>query len=51
MPVVMGMCALLLIAGIDPTWSSIGSSMWHLATHADDRHRLVAEPELLVTMT
>ena len=49
MPVVMGMCALLLIAGIDTTWSSIGSSMWHLATHPDDRHRLVAEPELMPT--
>ncbi len=48
-PVVMGMCALLLIAGIDTTWSSIGSSMWHLATHPDDRRRLVAEPELLPT--
>lgn len=48
-PVVMGMCALLLIAGIDTTWSSIGSAMWHLATHPDDRRRLVAEPELMPT--
>ncbi len=48
-PVVMGMCALLLIAGIDTTWSSIGSTMWHLATHPDDRQRLVAEPELMPT--
>jgi cytochrome P450 len=48
-PVVMGMCALLLIAGIDTTWSSIGSAMWHLATHSDDRRRLVAEPELMPT--
>lgn len=47
--VVMGMCALLLIAGIDTTWSSIGSTMWHLATHSDDRHRLIAEPELMPT--
>jgi len=47
--VVMGMCALLLIAGIDTTWSSIGSTMWHLATHPDDRRRLVAEPELMPT--
>jgi cytochrome P450 len=47
--VVMGMCALLLIAGIDTTWSAIGSSLWHLATHPDDRRRLVAEPELLPT--
>ena len=48
-PVVMGMCALLLIAGIDTTWSSIGSTMWHLAMHPDDRRRLVAEPELMPT--
>jgi cytochrome P450 len=40
--IVLGMCVLLMIAGIDTTWSSIGSSMWHLATHADDRRRLVA---------
>lgn len=48
-PVVMGMCALLLIAGIDTTWSSIGSTMWHLAAHPDDRRRLVAEPALMPT--
>jgi hypothetical protein len=48
-PVVMGMCALLLIAGIDTTWSSIGSTMHHLATHPADRRRLLAEPELMPT--
>ena len=48
-PVVMGMCALLLIAGIDTTWSSIGSTMWHLAIHPEDRRRLVAEPDLMPT--
>ena len=47
--VVMGMCALLLIAGIDTTWSSIGSTMWHLAAHPDDRRRLIAEPDLMPT--
>jgi hypothetical protein len=47
--VVLGMCALLLIAGIDTTWSSIGSTMWHLATHPDDRRRLIDEPELMPT--
>ncbi len=40
---------LLLIAGIDTTWSSIGASLWHLATHPDDRKRLVKEPELMPT--
>jgi cytochrome P450 len=40
---------LLLVAGIDTTWSSIGSALWHLATHAEDRKRLVDEPELMPT--
>ena len=33
-PHILGTLGLLLIAGIDTTWSSIGSSLWHLATHA-----------------
>ncbi len=44
---VIGSIALTLVAGVDTTWSGIGSAMWHLATHADDRRRLVAEPELI----
>ena len=43
---ILGTCFLLLMAGIDTTWSSIGASLWHLATHPHDRDRLVAEPEL-----
>ena len=43
------MAMLTLIAGIDTTWSAIGASLWHLATHDDDRARLVAEPELMPT--
>jgi cytochrome P450 len=39
--------ALLLIAGIDTTWSALGASLWHLARTPADRERLVAEPELL----
>jgi cytochrome P450 len=42
-----GTIALLLLAGIDTTWSAIGASLWHLAGHPDDRDRLVAEPDLL----
>jgi hypothetical protein len=38
---------LLLIAGIDTTWSAIGASIWHLAKTPSDRERLLAEPELL----
>ncbi|MGH9293176.1 MAG: cytochrome P450 [Acidimicrobiales bacterium] len=45
--VILGTAALVLIAGVDTTWSAIGSSLWHLATHDEDRRRLVAEPELM----
>jgi cytochrome P450 len=44
---VLGALRLLLVAGIDTTWSAIGSSLWHLATHPADRERLVREPELI----
>ncbi len=46
---IAGTMALLLLAGIDTTWSAIGSSIWHLASHPADRERLVAEPDLLPT--
>src|SRR5690606_35450361 len=46
---VVGTMALLLLAGIDTTWSAIGASLWHLARTPADRERLVAEPELLPT--
>jgi cytochrome P450 len=44
-----GTLRLLLVAGIDTTWSAIGACLWHLATHEADRKRLVAEPGLLST--
>jgi cytochrome P450 len=44
---VLGSLRLLLIAGIDTTWSAIGSSLWHLARTPADRERLVKEPELM----
>lgn len=46
---VAGTIALLLIAGLDTTWSAIGASLWHLAATPADRERLVAEPALLPT--
>ncbi len=46
---ILGTVALTLVAGVDTTWSAIGSALWHLATHDDDRRRLVAEPELMPT--
>jgi len=44
---VVGSLRLLLIAGIDTTWSAIGASLWHLARTPGDRERLIAEPELM----
>ena len=46
---VIGMCNLLLVAGIDTTWSSLGSALLHFSTHADDRRRLASEPDLFPT--
>jgi cytochrome P450 len=44
---VMGSLRLILIAGIDTTWSAIGSCLWHLANHPADRARLIADPALM----
>ncbi len=44
---IVGTCNLMLVAGIDTTWSSIGSALWHLATHPEDRRRLAEDPALL----
>jgi cytochrome P450 len=44
---VVGMSFLMLIAGIDTTWSVLGAALWHLATHPSDREALVSEPALI----
>ncbi len=44
---VRGSIILLLIAGIDTTWSAIGSSIWHLAQQPEDRQRLIDEPDVM----
>jgi cytochrome P450 len=46
---VLGSLRLLLVAGIDTTWSAIGAAIWHLAKFPADRRRLVEEPALLPT--
>jgi len=46
--IVGGMIILLLIAGIDTTWSAIGSSLWHLAQHPEDHQRLLDEPDVMI---
>jgi cytochrome P450 len=44
---VRGTMVLTLVAGIDTTWSAIGSAIWHLAHHPEDLARLVNEPDLM----
>ncbi|MEM9713029.1 MAG: cytochrome P450 [Actinomycetota bacterium] len=44
---VRGSIVLLLIAGIDTTWSAIGSSLWHLAQTPADRQRLADDPGVM----
>jgi len=46
---VRGTMILILVAGIDTTWSAIGASIWHLAQNPDDLARLVNEPDLMPT--
>ena len=43
---VRGTVILLLIAGIDTTWSAIGSAIWHLAQNPGDLARFRDEPEV-----
>ncbi|MGH1493008.1 MAG: cytochrome P450 [Acidimicrobiales bacterium] len=47
--VVVGIANLLLIAGIDTTWSSIGSALFHFGSHPEDRHRLSADHDMFPT--
>ena len=44
---VIGVCSLLLVAGVDTTWSSISAALLRFATHPADQARIRAEPELL----
>lgn len=46
---VRGTMVLLMVAGIDTTWSAIGASLWHLAQHPEHRRRLATEPDLMPT--
>ena len=45
--IVLGVAALTLIAGVDTTWSAIGSSLWHLATHPEHAKLLATDPEAM----
>jgi hypothetical protein len=44
---ILGTCFLMLVAGIDTTWSSIGSALWHLAQNPDDRKFIIENPDKL----
>ncbi len=46
---VLGVCNLVLVAGIDTTWSAIGATMWHLAQHPEHRQQLRDNPDLWST--
>jgi cytochrome P450 len=43
----VGMAYLLVVAGIDTTWSALGTAIWHLGTHPSDLQRLVEDPGAL----
>ena len=46
---IRGSIALMLLAGIDTTWSVIGSSLWHFASHPQDLARFINDPSLTST--
>lgn len=46
---IVGNLGLLLVAGIDTTWSAIGSSLWHLAQRPDQVAQLRDDPTLWPT--
>ena len=47
----LGYAGLMIVAGIDTTWSAIGSGLWHFAQHPEQRAALVsaADDDLLWT--
>jgi cytochrome P450 len=45
----LGSLFLLVLAGADTTWSAMGASLWHLASHPDDRVQLLAQPDMMRT--
>lgn len=44
---VRGTIILLMVAGVDTTWSGIGNSIWHLAGNAVDRRRLAENKDMI----
>jgi cytochrome P450 len=48
-PELLGALTLILVAGLDTVWSVLSNTLRYLATDADARRRLAAEPELIPT--
>lgn len=46
---ILGVCNLMLVAGVDTTWSAIGSTLWHFAQHPEHRQQLRENPGLWPT--
>ncbi len=44
-----GTILLVILAGADTTWSAIGATLHHLATHPEHRHRLIQDEGLMDT--
>jgi len=44
---VLGMLALVVLAGVDTSWSAIAAALWHLAAHPADAERMRSEPWLM----
>lgn len=45
----IGALFVLMLGGIDTTWSSLGAALFHLGTHPEDLATLVERPELIPT--
>jgi cytochrome P450 len=43
----IGALFVLMLGGIDTTWSTLGASLYHLGTHPSDLATLVDQPELI----
>jgi cytochrome P450 len=43
----LSLCLLMFMAGLDTVTNMLAYSTWHLATHPDDRRRIVEDPELI----
>ena len=43
----LSFCLLMFMAGLDTVTIQLSYSWWHLATHDDDRRRIVSEPSII----